>query len=60
LGTHSNEDAPVRCTYGNGVFAGTKWKGRVLSSVDGIRWKETLKAPEHAGGVCFGKAEVTP
>ena len=49
-----NQDAPVRCTYGGGIFVGTKWKGRVLTSSDGIDWTETVKATEHANGVCFG------
>jgi len=50
-----NENAPIVAAYGNGLFVGSKWKGRILVSEDAVRWEEALRAPEHATGICFGR-----
>ncbi|WP_010049389.1 hypothetical protein [Gemmata obscuriglobus] len=39
-------------TFGNGVFVGAAWKGRLFASIDGVNWKETRKAERLA--VVFG------
>jgi hypothetical protein len=49
-----NQNAPFNCVFGNGVFVGTNWKGRILNSPDAIVWKEALKCPHHVEGVAFG------
>jgi hypothetical protein len=49
-----NENAPVAAAYGNGVFVGTKWRGRLLHSTDGVKWEETIRTPEHVTGVFHG------
>ena len=51
-----NQNAPVVSAFGNGVFVGTRWKGRILHSTDAIEWTEVLKTPEHVNGVFFPKA----
>jgi len=49
-----NENAPTQCAYGDGLYVGSKWKGRLLVSRDAVRWEESTRAPEHVNGVCFG------
>jgi hypothetical protein len=48
-----NEDPPVSVAYGNGVFVGAAYKGRLLVSKDGITWKQVLKTPDHVQAVAF-------
>lgn len=48
-----NDDAPVSVAYGNGLFVGVAYKGRILVSKDGIAWKQVLKAPEHIQAISF-------
>ncbi len=48
-----NTHAPTACTYGNGLFVGSLWKGRILTSPDAITWAEVLRAPEHVNGICY-------
>jgi hypothetical protein len=50
-----NEDAPTIATFGNGVFVGSKWRGRLLTSRDGIRWTETLRSEQPIEALGFGK-----
>lgn len=50
-----NENPPLQATYGNGLFVGSRWKGRILVSQDAIHWEEVLRAPDHITGVCFGE-----
>jgi photosystem II stability/assembly factor-like uncharacterized protein len=48
-----NENPPVACTYGNDLFVGVAYKGRILTSKDAITWTEVLKAPEHIQAISF-------
>jgi hypothetical protein len=50
-----NEDAPTVATFGNGVFVGAKWRGRLLMSRDAVKWTETLKSEQPIEAVAFGK-----
>ena len=49
----ANEDPPVSVAYGNGVFVGAAYKGRLLVSKDAITWKQVLKTPDHVQAVSF-------
>ncbi|GAA4430532.1 hypothetical protein [Bremerella cremea] len=49
-----NENAPETCAFGNGLFVGSAWKGRILISEDAIHWEDLLRAPEHVNGITFG------
>ncbi|QDU73124.1 hypothetical protein Pan97_00910 [Bremerella volcania] len=49
-----NENAPETCTFGDGLYLGSAWKGRVLISDDAIHWKELFRAPEHVNGIAYG------
>jgi hypothetical protein len=51
-----NKNAPVCATFGDGVFVGARWKGRILRSIDGIEWNEILKMANHVESVAFLKA----
>ena len=35
-----NENAPTVATYGNGLFVGARWRGRLLASRDAVHWDE--------------------
>ena len=49
-----NADAPVRVAYGNRVFVGANWRGRLLRSDDGVAWTQTHKVDENIEAVAFG------
>lgn len=51
-----NENAPLSATYGAGVFVGSHWKGRLLTSQDGIRWREAQRVPHHIECLLFKPA----
>lgn len=50
-----NQNAPLSACWGNGVFLGAAWKGRLLRSGDGVRWEEAHRAPHHVEAVGFGR-----
>ena len=49
-----NVDAPLTATYGDGVFLGAHWKGRILRSVDAVAWKQVHKAEHHVEALAYG------
>ena len=49
-----NHNAPLTATYGNGVYIGSQWKGRLLFSTDAVEWKEVHKCDHHVEAVGFG------
>ena len=51
---HVNRDAPNSVAYGDGVFVGPRWKGRLCYSTDGIEWKEVYQSKIHLEAVAFG------
>lgn len=51
---HPNEDAPLQIAYGEGVFTGVKWKGRLMHSTDAIHWRQAHRAERHVETVCYG------
>jgi hypothetical protein len=51
-----NRDAPTSCCFGAGVLVGCSWKGRLLTSRDGVAWQETHKNERHIEAVCHGVA----
>jgi hypothetical protein len=50
----ANKDAPLTVAFGNGIFVGANWKGRLLRSDDGVAWREVHKCEQHVEAVCFG------
>jgi len=50
-----NADAPLAVAYGDGVFVGANWKGRLLRSTDGVKWEQVHKCEHHAEAVAFGR-----
>jgi hypothetical protein len=52
---HANADAPLTATFGNGVFVGPRWRGRLMWSRDGVRWQEAHRAGQHVEAVAFGE-----
>ena len=53
-----NRNAPLTVAYGGvdgkGLFVGTQWKGRILTSPDGVEWKQVYQAEQHFEAVGFG------
>jgi hypothetical protein len=50
----SNKDAPQTMAYGNGVFVGANWRGRILMSKDAVNWQQVHKAEHHIESIAFG------
>lgn len=53
-----NVNAPLIAVYGDGVFIGSNWRGRLLQSVDAIEWKDVFRAEHHVEAVAFGTVEA--
>lgn len=49
-----NKNAPTFATFGGGVFVGTSWRGRLLSSRDALEWKDVHKCEHPIEAVAFG------
>lgn len=52
---HANDNPPLSATYGDGVFVGAAWKGRMLHSTDAVRWRQVFKCAQHVEALSFGK-----
>jgi hypothetical protein len=51
-----NKDAPLTVAFGNGVFVGLNWRGRILRSADAIQWRQVYKSDYHLEAIAFGSA----
>jgi hypothetical protein len=51
----ANTDAPLTVAYGNGIFVGPRWKGRLMRSTDAVKWEEVLKTEHHLETVVFAE-----
>ena len=49
-----NVDAPTVAAFGNGIYVGSLWPGKLLRSTDGIRWEKTHELPHHILSVSYG------
>ena len=49
-----NQNAPTFATYGGGTFVGTSWRGRLLTSRDGVAWKDVFKCEQPVEAVVYG------
>jgi hypothetical protein len=49
-----NRDAPLTSVFGDGVFLGANWKGRLLRSTDGVAWTQVHKCEHHVEGLAYG------
>lgn len=50
-----NVDPPTTATFGDNVFVGSSWKGRILHSTDAITWREVQKCEQHVEAIAFGQ-----
>ena len=55
---HENTNAPLTATFGNSRFVGSAWKGRLLTSVDGITWEEVHRAVRHIETVAYATVDA--
>ncbi|MBY0525688.1 MAG: hypothetical protein K2R98_19945 [Gemmataceae bacterium] len=51
---HVARNGPLAAAFGNGVFVGSRWKGRLLRSTDGIDWREVHKSEYHIEALAHG------
>ncbi len=51
-----NKNAPPTAIYGNGVFVGAAWKGRILRSADAVEWTQVYKSDHHVEALVYGGA----
>jgi hypothetical protein len=51
---HTAINGPLTAAYGNGVFIGARWKGRILRSTDAITWREVFKSEHHVEALAHG------
>jgi len=49
----ANKDAPQITAYGDGLFVGVAWKGRISTSKDAVTWAETHKSDKHVESVVW-------
>ncbi|HXX94504.1 MAG TPA: hypothetical protein VEN81_12790 [Planctomycetota bacterium] len=49
-----NHDAPLTVAFGGGLFVGAHWKGRILTSKDGVDWTQVHKADQHLESIAAG------
>jgi hypothetical protein len=50
-----NKNAPTAAAFGDGVFVGTLWPGKILRSTDGIDWVEVHKFPHNVLTLTHGR-----
>lgn len=50
-----NTNAPTIAAYGEGIYVGSLWPGKMLRSTDGIAWKEVTQLPQSVSCLAFGK-----
>lgn len=53
-----NDYAPQVAVFGDGVFVGAAWKGRIFVSNDAIKWRETHKFEQHVMAIAWGQAKA--
>lgn len=47
-------DVPATICFGNDLFVGVNWRGRIMTSPDALVWKQVHKAEHHLEAVAFG------
>lgn len=50
-----NTNAPTIATYGNGVYVGALWPGKLFRSTDAIRWEQVHELPHHVLALTHGE-----
>ena len=49
-----NTSASLIAVFGEGVFLGSNWRGRILRSLDAIAWEDVFQAEHHVEAIAFG------
>src|SRR5262249_32678136 len=52
---HPNKDAPTTVAWCQGRFVGVRWKGRLMTSTEGIEWTQTTRLEHHVEAVAGGE-----
>lgn len=50
-----NHNAPQTATFGNEIYVGTRWRGRLLLSENALDWKEGFKCTQPINAVASGQ-----
>ena len=51
----SNNEAPHIVAYGNGLYIGAKWKGRIYTSRDAVTWEESSNLKGAITTIAYGE-----
>lgn len=51
----ANNEAPHIVAYGNGTYIGAKWKGRIYTSKDAVKWQEVANLKGAVTTIGFGE-----
>jgi len=51
----ANDKPPATAVWGGGLFVGSTWKGRILTSTDGVRFAETFRARHSVEAIASGE-----
>lgn len=54
---HAVQQGPLTAAFGNGVFIGVRWKGRLLRSTDAVAWREVHKVDLHIESLAHGSLQ---
>jgi len=49
-----NKNAPTVAAFGDGIYVGSLWPGKLLRSDDGIQWNPILDLPHHVLSIAWG------
>ena len=53
--TVPNAEPPQTAVWGGGLFVGSAWKGRILTSTDGLKFAETFRAAHAVEALAVGE-----
>ncbi|MFT5123089.1 MAG: hypothetical protein ACI9TH_003657 [Kiritimatiellia bacterium] len=54
-----NTHAPTRAVFGNGIFVGSRYRGRLLISSDAITWEETTRVVPNMETLTYGRIGIS-
>ena len=50
-----NANAPTAVAFGDGVYVGSLWPGKLLRSTDAVRWEQVHELPHHVLALAHGR-----
>jgi hypothetical protein len=50
-----NTSAPTVAAFGQGIYVGSLWPGKLLRSTDAVHWKQVHELPHHVFALAYGQ-----